>query len=58
MHFSMKSCVDIYLGQGHPKAQARLQELKKGGVAGTQKSRERLSRSNVKHGEQGDCVIM
>ncbi len=43
------------IGQQHPKAQLRLQELKKGGVA-VQKSRERLSRSNAK--DNGDCVIM
>ncbi|KAI5804882.1 hypothetical protein EDC01DRAFT_610211 [Geopyxis carbonaria] len=43
--------------QQHPKAQLRLQELKKGGVA-VQKSRERLSRSNPKHKEDGDCAIM
>ncbi|KAI5801794.1 hypothetical protein FPQ18DRAFT_406749, partial [Pyronema domesticum] len=45
--------------QQHPKAQARLQELKQGG-AKVQKSRERLSRSNVNRGgkDEGDCVIM
>jgi TPR repeat protein len=47
------------IGQQHPKAQARLQELKQGG-AKVQKSRERLSRSNVNRGgkDEGDCVIM
>lgn len=45
-------------GQGHPKAQLRLQELKRGGTAAAQKSRERLSRSNVKHRDEGDCVLM
>ncbi|KAI5846178.1 hypothetical protein BZA05DRAFT_140758 [Tricharina praecox] len=44
--------------QQHPKAQLRLQELKKGGTAAVQKSRERLSRSNGKHKEEGDCVVM
>ncbi|KAI5810837.1 hypothetical protein BZA77DRAFT_335580 [Pyronema omphalodes] len=45
--------------QQHPKAQARLQELKQGG-AKVQKSRERLSRSNVNRGgkDEGDCVVM
>jgi TPR repeat protein len=43
--------------QQHPKAQSRLQELKKGGIA-VQHSRERLSRSNVKSKDQGDCRVM
>ncbi|KAI5851319.1 hypothetical protein DFP73DRAFT_149942 [Morchella snyderi] len=43
--------------QNHEKAKQRLQELKKGGSA-VQKSRERLSRSNVKQKEDGECVIM
>ncbi|KAI5809949.1 hypothetical protein DFH27DRAFT_537125 [Peziza echinospora] len=42
--------------QGFPKAQERLRDLKKGGPAAAQKSRERLSRSNVKNNE--DCVVM
>jgi len=45
-------------GQQHPKAQLRLQELKKGGTAAAQKSRERLSRSNGKPKDEGDCVVM
>lgn len=43
--------------QQHPKAQLRLQELKKGG-ASAQKGRERLSRSNVRDKDNADCVIM
>ncbi|KAF8241808.1 HCP-like protein [Wilcoxina mikolae CBS 423.85] len=44
--------------QQHPKAQLRLHELKKGGII-VQRSRERLSRSNVKGKEDdGDCIIM
>jgi len=43
-------------GQGFPKAQERLKDLKKGGAAGQQKQRERLSRSNVK--KDDDCTIM
>jgi hypothetical protein len=43
-------------GQQHEKARQRLSELKKGGAA-VQKSRERLSRSNVKN-KEGDCIIM
>lgn len=42
--------------QGFPKAQERLRDLKKGGTAGQQKQRERLSRSNVK--KDDDCTIM
>lgn len=44
-------------GQQHDKARLRLHELKKGGAA-VQKSRERLSRSNVKGKDDGDCTIM
>lgn len=44
-------------GQQHDKARLRLHELKKGGAA-VQKSRERLSRSNVKGKDDGDCIIM
>ncbi|TGZ79292.1 HCP-like protein [Ascodesmis nigricans] len=44
--------------QAHTKAQTRLQELKRGGSAAAQKPRERLSRTNVKHKDDGDCVIM
>ena len=44
------------LGQGFVKAQERLKDLKKGGSAGQQKQRERLTRSNVK--KDDDCVIM
>lgn len=44
------------LGQGFVKAQERLKDLKKGGTAGQQKQRERLTRSNVK--KDDDCVIM
>lgn len=43
-------------GQGFAKAQERLKDLKKGGTAGQQKQRERLTRSNVK--KDDDCVIM
>lgn len=43
------------IGQGHPKAQARLQEMQKGGSG--KKQRERLSRSN-KAKDDADCVIM
>lgn len=39
-----------------PKAQERLEELKRGG-ASAQKNRERLSRSNPKQVEK-DCVVM
>ena len=39
-----------------PKAQERLEELKKGGVK-VQRNRERLSRSNQKQHE-ADCVVM
>lgn len=47
----------VYVGQQHDKARLRLQELKKGGAA-VQKSRERMSRSNVKNKDDGDCIIM
>lgn len=39
-----------------PKAQERLEELKRGGVR-AQRSRERLSRSNHKQHEE-NCVVM
>lgn len=39
-----------------PKAQERLEELKRGGVK-VQKNRERLSRTNQKQHE-ADCVVM
>lgn len=39
-----------------PKAQERLDELKRGGVK-VQKNRERLSRSNQRQND-ADCVVM
>ncbi|KAI9844077.1 MAG: hypothetical protein M1837_005790 [Sclerophora amabilis] len=42
--------------QNFPKAKERLEDLRKGG-ARSQKSRERLSRSNV-HKHEGDCTVM
>jgi hypothetical protein len=41
----------------YPKAQERLEELKKGGAKAQMKGRERLSRSErTKHND--DCVVM